>query len=123
MFTNNNVVFLELALCEGRHEITEATDGAIFDEIPEAIITNPALLEDVAFSRLWGICYKAGLIDQDSENLYAVRIRRGTHLNIYVTGLTVSLIAVLNVAKREGVNVTLFHYDRETGSYYSQEVV
>ena len=43
-------------------------------------------------------------------------------LNLYVTGLTVALIAVLNVCREQKIKVTLYHYNRETGNYYPQEV-
>lgn len=43
-------------------------------------------------------------------------------LNLYVTGLTVALIAVLNVCREQKIKVTLYHFNRETGNYYPQEV-
>lgn len=43
-------------------------------------------------------------------------------LNLYVTGLIVALIATLNSARDLGISVTLYHYNRETGEYYAQEV-
>lgn len=45
-----------------------------------------------------------------------------TSLNLYVTGLTVALIAVLNATRELNIKVTLWHFDRENGKYYSQEV-
>ncbi len=43
-------------------------------------------------------------------------------LNLYVTGLTVALVAVLNVTRELGIEVTLYHFNRETGEYYPQKV-
>lgn len=43
-------------------------------------------------------------------------------INIYVTGLTVALIAAINAAKEIGASVTLYHFDRETGNYFEQSV-
>lgn len=45
------------------------------------------------------------------------------HINLYVTGLTVALIAFLNMTKRENISVTLYHFDRETGEYFPQNVI
>ena len=45
-----------------------------------------------------------------------------TKLNLYVTGLTVALIAVLNVARELNIKVILWHYNKETNDYYYQEV-
>lgn len=48
---------LNVAVCEGRHDIPQATDGSCFpNEIPSKILKNPTYLEDMAFSRLWDIC-------------------------------------------------------------------
>ena len=43
-------------------------------------------------------------------------------LVIYVTGLTVALVATINACLRVGISVTLMHYNRDTGSYYPQDV-
>ena len=45
-----------------------------------------------------------------------------TRLHLYVTGLTVALIACLNATRELGIEVILWHFDRESGKYYSQEV-
>ena len=89
-----------LALCKGRHEIPQAIDGSIFET--EVNPLDVAGLEATA---------KAKLADLDIK-----------HLKLYVTGLSVALIAALNAARELGIDVTLYHFDRETGSYYSQEV-
>lgn len=93
---------LNLALCEGRHSIPQAKDGAIFkNEIVDP--TNTKALEAEAFTSL---CEKGNLED--------------LKVNLYVTGLTVALIAVLNVCREHGTEVTLWHYDRLSGDYYPQ---
>lgn len=90
-----------MALCQGRHEIPEAVDGSIF-----GTEVDPLDVE--------------GLQAKVTEALSALGIR---HLDLYVTGLTVALIAVLNACRELGIHVTLWHFNRETGKYYSQEVV
>lgn len=89
-----------MSLCKGRHEIPEAVDGSIF-----GTEVDPLDVE--------------GLQAQAMETLFALEIR---HLDLYVTGLTVALIAALNACRSLGIAVTLWHFNRETGKYYSQEV-
>lgn len=88
-----------MELCKGRHT-TPAIDGAIFETE-----VNPL---DIS-----------GLETQAKERLASLNI---TRLHLYVTGLTVALIAVINVARKLGIKVTLWHFDRESGEYYKQEV-
>lgn len=120
---------LNVALCEGRHEIEQATDGSIFGNEVDPV--NTEKLENIAFNSIWNKCYKKGLLEyasskytelEGTEEEDSLCIPRGLEINLYVTGLTVALVAVLNVCKQEGVKVTLQHYNRETGKYYSQEV-
>lgn len=56
------------------------------------------------------------------EREAAKQLRGVFTLNLYVTGLTVALVAVLNVCRERKINVTLYHYNRKTGNYYPQEV-
>lgn len=88
-----------MSLCEGRHEIPQAVDGAIFDNEVNPLATS-------ALERIAG------------EKLHDV-----TELDLYVTGLTVALVAVLNVCHASGIKVTLYHFDRNSGEYYPQAVV
>lgn len=89
-----------MVLCSGRHNIKEAEDGAIFDVIQDP--TDVKGLERCALKKL---------LDLDIR-----------YLNLYVTGLTVALIASLNACKKLDIKVTLWHFDRETDTYFSQEV-
>lgn len=43
-------------------------------------------------------------------------------LELYVTGLSVALVSVLNVCRILNINVLLYHYNRDTDNYYKQEV-
>ena len=87
-----------MALCEGRHAIPQAVDGAIFDTV-----INPLDVE--------------GLQSEAYNKIKALDINS---LDLYVTGLTVALVAVLNACRQLGIVVTLYHYDREEGNYYPQ---
>lgn len=90
---------LSMELCKGRHE-TPATDGAIFDtEVDPLKILD---LENHAY-----------------EKLVQLQV---TELDLYITGLTVALIAVLNAARTLSIPVILHHFDVKSKSYYSQKV-
>lgn len=119
---------LNMVLCAGRHEVPAAVDGAVFKEI--ANIKNVKFLESTAFNSIWNAAYRRALAGEigflvecgetfDSGFAFSDKVK----LNLYVTGLTVALIAVLNMCRSENIPVTLFHYDRETGEYFKQEVV
>lgn len=88
----------KMALCEGRHEIQEAVDGAIFENS-----INPLDLD--------------GMRATVSEKLAEVKA-----IDLYVTGLTVALVEVINFCHANGVKLTLWHFDRESGEYYQQKV-
>ena len=97
---------MKLGLIKGRHEIPHVEGRYIFVED----YLNPTDVKEAegkAYSVLAGI-----------KSVYP-----GKHIDLYVTGLTMALIAVLNAAKRHGMTVTLYHFDRETGKYFPQEVL
>ena len=123
---------LNLSLCEGRYEIPQATDGAVFpSEI--SCVTDVKGLENKAFNSIWNAAYRhfrnneSGFLcsypygEWYEEN--ELELVPGLHVNLYVTGLTVALIAALNVCKENKVDVTLWHYDRESGNYFPQDVI
>ena len=88
-----------VGLIKGRHDIP--VDRYIFDKIDD--VTDQETLMNIAYHFI-------KKIDADV-------------LEIYVTGLTVALIATLNVCKILGVQAVLHHYDRESETYYEQEVL
>lgn len=89
-----------LNLCQARHT-TPVTDSFFNYEIED--VTNISALQDFANKRL--------------ESL------RVQTLNIYVTGLTVALVTVINACHSQGVKLTLWHYDRDSNDYYKQDVL
>lgn len=120
---------LNMALCANRHDIPEATDGYIYNTITDP--TDLWRLEKQAFSALWSACNKhkylvyLGSISPRFGNCDledALCIAKDVHLNLYVTGLTTALIAVLNICREELITVDLYHYDRETDGYFIQKV-
>lgn len=43
-------------------------------------------------------------------------------LGVYVTGLTVALIAVIKMCLKYDMDIELYHYDRETSQYLIQKL-
>lgn len=134
---------LYMALCEGRHSIPDAIDGAIF---PEEVkdMTDTRKLEETAETAIVGAflarcrapLVRLGIWEQ--TRLPGVKYAKEVakmgpfpcsgigekyDLVIYVTGLSVALTAVINVCQRNDIALTLMHYDQGSGDYYPQEVL
>ncbi len=90
----------KIGLCEGRHKIN-GISGYIFGKEVDPL--DVIRLEKEAFNAITKI--------------------EADELHIYVTGLTVALIASLNACKKLNKKVVLYHFNRETGDYYPQEVL
>ena len=89
----------KFGLCLGRHNIPEVENYIFGNELDPLDIV--------------------GMEKQAAEKLRAFHDGK---ITLYVTGLTVALISVLNVCRDFNITVTLMHYDRESGGYYKQEV-
>nr|DAO66588.1 MAG TPA: hypothetical protein [Caudoviricetes sp.] len=92
-----NTKSTKLGLCAGRHIIPDI-EGYIFDKI-----------EDVTDLRAM------------SKQVHA-SLRNIEALDLYVTGLTVALIAVINYCNFNLIPLTLWHFNSATGEYFPQEV-
>lgn len=88
----------KMELCKARHEIPQAVDGSIFGNIVDP--TDLTAMKTVVAEKLQGV----------------------SSLELYVTGLTVALVEVINYCHENGVELTLMHYNRDTNDYYSQKV-
>lgn len=86
------------ALCEGRHAMPEEVEGSIFSKTLNPLDVEG--MEKIANDRLAGV----------------------EELTLYVTGLTVALVAVINICHRKKIELLLMHFDRNTGNYYPQWV-
>lgn len=91
---------IRLGLCQGRHEIP-GLDGYVFEEITDPTEVNSLLMHA-----------KIKLDELQVEKL-----------DLYVTGLTVALGAVIRACLDMDIPLTLYHFDRETGEYYPQEII
>ena len=88
-----------LALCQARHPMPTEVVGSIFNQEVNPLEVQG--LEKIALERVKGI----------------------NSLTLYVTGLTVALVAALNACKKAGVQVVLMHYNRDNNCYYPQKVL
>lgn len=91
---------LKLGLCAGRHTI-DGIQGYIFEEIRD--VTAVGTLFNEAYAKL-----------KELEN---------GKLELYVTGLTVALIEVLNACRFLNIKMELYHFNRETNNYFRQDVI
>jgi len=87
----------KLGLCVGRHEIPQVREYIFPNELDPLDLEG---MEQQAKSKLAG----------------------ASELILYVTGLTVALICVVNVCRELNIKLTLMHYNRDNGEYYPQEV-
>lgn len=91
----------KFALCANRHQMPEGVTDVIFPEVvPD--VTDVYALGKMVDQKLGGQSY--GVID------------------LYVTGLTVCLIEVIKWCHDHGVILMLYHYNRDTGTYFPQHV-
>lgn len=87
----------KLVLCAGRHFVLDA-EGSVFDHA-----VNPVDVEAL-----------------ENEALFV--LRGVAELDLYVTGLTVACVAVINACHERNIKLTLYHFDRDRGCYYPQAV-
>lgn len=127
MKTKIKGTILNVALCQGRHDIPQATDGHIFTEIVDVTDTNSLYDTMSEFIDSNKVCsYYCGECHNCDEYyscggsqsmFYPIK------LNVYVTGLTVALVEVINYCGINNIDLTLYHFNRDTNDYYAQEVL
>ena len=106
MFTSNEANSIKMGLCQGRHEIPGISEYVFPNTISD--VTDIESLETTAKESIFG--------------LFEEKCPDGNHLDLYVTGLTVALVAVINICNKYDVELTLWHYNNATGEYYPQNV-
>lgn len=95
-----------IALCEGRHEIPQAEHGYLFADGEIADVTDVKKLETLAIEKV--------------DRLRPVG--KKLTIDLYVTGLSVALVAAINACAALDVPLCLWHYNRDTGDYFPQVV-
>lgn len=95
-----------IALCEGRHDIPQAEHGYLFAAGEIADVTDVNGLETLAIEKI--------------DRLRPVG--KKLTIDLYVTGLSVALVAAINACAALDVPLCLWHYNRDTGDYFPQVV-
>lgn len=93
----------KIGVCKGRHEMP--CDLFVF----ENTIEDPTDVEKIEKEAIYFF----------HKNFFNEGVKK---FEIYVTGLTVALIAVLKAADRFCDEIVLMHYDIKTGNYYPQDI-
>jgi uncharacterized radical SAM superfamily protein len=116
---------IEIGLVNNRHELP--VTSYIFDNIKD--ITETEKLEKIAYTGIVKAIKEAEYThieviytDEYGIDEYVTVLDDNIKVIIYVTGLTVALIAVLNVCRKLNYSIELMHYNRETDDYFSQYV-
>lgn len=123
---------LNFALVDSRHEIPMANNGAILSQtdINRALAyLNKGkatlfahILEVAAFNRTFNICKANGLTWVDSEwdgdDMTPEYLPKDIVINLYVTGFTPALIAVINMCKCNNITLNTWHYNKDSGDYF-----
>lgn len=94
------MIIHKLGTVKGRHEIKKVQEY-VFENIPDP--TDVKGTERMAYDRL--------------SNL-----KSPCKVELYVTGLTMAVISVINAASALAVPITLMHYDRKRDACFPQEL-
>ena len=114
---------IRVGVCKGRHEMP--VENYVFDFIEDPTDVNA--MREVAikyFFRLWEKlphknCY---FCDENGNDVPFGKV--DAKIEIYVTGLTVAVIEVLQAALYyfSGFDITLMHFDLKSGEYFPQRL-
>lgn len=110
-----------VGLCKGRHELP--VEGYIFEENvnPLDFVAMRRTVEKFVLTHVGITTETREALDQRYED--DVPCFTGEHrLIVYITGLTAATAAVIQVCAYNGVQLTLMHFNRDTGEYAPQEI-
>lgn len=65
-------------------------------------------------------CIRADLLEKKAEERIPLDCDK---LEIYVTGLTMAMLAVVRVCSKRGIHLTAYHYNPKYRMYTKQEVL
>lgn len=107
-----------VGLCAGRHDIP--VSNYIFDEVRDVIDFNN--LNKVAEKFVLDNCNTHIINGQglSQEGYDDVPVWTGNPIHVVVTGLTACTTAVMWACACYGVDLTLWHFNRENGEYVPQ---
>lgn len=105
-----------VGLCAGRHQLP--VDEYIYSEIKDVL--DFAGLLHIADKYVHEHCNPRNAIGSAINGWDDTKIVVGEPLNVIVTGLTPCTAAVMYACACYGVDLTLWHYDREADDYKPQ---
>lgn len=91
-----------VGLIRGRHNLPSEVTEYIWDDYSISDVTDVFSIEN--YAKKW------------------IGVRKPDELTVYVTGLTVALVAVINACHEAHIPLYLMHFNRDTRSYYPQVV-
>ena len=113
---------LEVGLIKGRHEMP--VSSYIFEEIEDVFAfqqMEETILEFLEREVGIELCFGVGINQHEQSD---VQVFSGkAELIVYVTGLTAATAALVATCARNGVRLTLMHYDTASGIYRAQSVL
>jgi len=123
---------LNFALVDSRHEIPMANNGAILSQsdIDRALTALSKgkeqlfahILETAAFNRIFNICKANGLTYTDywydGDDMTPEYLPKSIIINLYVTGFTPALVAVINMCKDNNIILNTWHYNKNSRDYF-----
>ena len=95
-YYDKNYIF---GVCEGRHEIPQVENYLFGHDVDPVDVAS--LYNTVATG-----------VPSDAD-----------HIDLYVTGLTAAIGAVVAYCTNNAIGLTLWHYNRDTAEYYPQDVI
>ena len=112
---------LKIGVCAGRHEMP-CTEFVFPKEINPL---NVRALEYHAYESLQKIAKQNGLersacVESPCHSVEYVVYLYDVEVRLYVTGLTVAVVAALKAAPALFASISLMHYDKNSNSYYEQ---
>ena len=101
---------INFGVCAGRHEIVTNDGNLVKNYVFDKIVNPTDVVGLEAHARKY------------FKEYFETNGRPFSDVNVYVTGLTVATIAIVNVLLELKEVVCLWHYDRESEKYFSQKI-
>ena len=106
------MIIKRVGLCDARHPIPQVTEYIFEREI------NPL---DIPFMNTTALDFLLNYLEE--QNVGDDPVFDQVCVELYVTGLSVAIVAVINACRKLGMLLVLMHYDRVSETYYPQEVL
>lgn len=117
-FINRDLVIFKLGTVRGRHQMP--VENYIFEEdiTDFNIIQIESHIEKYLKNLLEAYCE----MQAPCLTLEELRERCDFRIDLYITGLTSVTTSAIKMCRRQGLNLTIFHYDPTTQDYQKQHM-